>query len=1008
MYVHIERGRIQILLDPASAAEQLNDLSLVIGSLAMNADNPLKLTCALSVHNFRKLRRAGARLADDDHTKAVIAQLVARHQGYDQDTARGNLAKQGDLELPPYEFKLPPFAHQLRGWQFLHALATPALFGDCGTGKMQPVDTPVLTPSGWRSIGSLQIGDMVFGRNGRPYPVTAVYPQGIRPLFKVLFSDGSSTLAGGEHQWTVRNFNDEAQDRPWRVMTTYQLLATKMTYGRSSSRKRWRIPIVEPIQFERKDLPIDPYVLGVLLGDGCMLSGVPTWTSTDPEIAYRIMDRLPLGHEVRLRKSRNRAPTWSIVSSDPRWSKNKNIVQLAISNLGLVGLKADQKHIPQEFLHGDADQRLELLRGLLDTDGHAGSSIEFTSISINLITGVQFLVESLGGTSRISLPRETTYTYRGKKFKGKSSWRIHLALPPEVNPFSLGRKKVKRKKNISRTIKEISPAISSDSVCISVGSPDQTYVVERFIVTHNTFMVLTFADSLLKWGERWVFLVVCPVNLIRHVWIDDAAKFSDLKTISLREEPLAMRSSDWPAGADRSQPGARAQAKLALLKRQRIQIKQRFGQDADLYVINPENIRGGKEKQFIGLCKRKQVEGFKICLVIDESSKLKNRTSATYRALQRLRAECERCIIMTGTPSPNGVLDLWSQFAVLDGGQTLQPSFIDYRHEVARQITFRNLTFQGRGGKAMPVTKWEPRRESPLQVFKTIEPRMIRFRTEDCVDLPPRIFIMRNVEMNATQASVYADMEEMLFAEFEGAPITARVAAAKMLKLREITGGFIITDTGEAKALGASSPKMLELDDLLEQSIADKLGDEGPPNKALVWAQYQWECKSLVQRYAKRYGARGLFGGISAKAKDAAIHAFKTDPQARLLVCHPASAGHGLTLIDANYAFYYSLSYNFEEFYQSYRRMTRPGQQRTMTYYFLVAPATIDEDLMDALRAKKNLSDLITDGAFSRDALLARRKDTALTLSPDWEVPLEIPSDSGHANANPDDRTPRD
>jgi SNF2 family DNA or RNA helicase len=279
---------------------------------------------------------------------------------------------------------------------------------------------------------------------------------------------------------------------------------------------------------------------------------------------------------------------------------------------------------------------------------------------------------------------------------------------------------------------------------------------------------------------------------------------------------------------------------------------------------------------------------------------------------------------------------------------------------------------------------------------------MIRFRTEDCIDLPPRRFILRHVEMNAEQMSVYEDMENMLFAEFEGQPITARVAAVKLLKLREVTGGFIITDQGKEVPLGKDSPKMVELDDLLEQSIADKLGDSGPPSKAIVWAQYQWECKTLIKRYERRYGAKGLFGGISSGAKDAAIRAFKTDPRCRLLVCHPGSAGHGLTLIEANYIFYYSMSYNFEEFYQSYRRTARQGQTRGMTYYFLVIPDTIDEDLLEAIREKKNLSDLITDGKFSREDLIGKRGDHPANLNLNWEMPnaSDLP-ERGPAGENP-------
>jgi len=325
---------------------------------------------------------------------------------------------------------------------------------------------------------------------------------------------------------------------------------------------------------------------------------------------------------------------------------------------------------------------------------------------------------------------------------------------------------------------------------------------------------------------------------------------------------------------------------------------------------------------------------------------------------------------MTGTPSPNGVLDLWAQFSILDGGLTLQPSYVDYRRDFATEKVLRGTTYTDGAGKKQNVIVWGPRNGAANEVHRIIEPRMIRFRTADCIDLPPERFIMRYVEMTADQASFYEDMEERLFAEIAGQPVTARVAIAKLMKLREVTGGFVIDDDGKAQPFNKDAAKMLELDILLEQSIGDKMGDQGPPFKAIIWAQYKWECKTLVERYGRKYGAQGLFGGISSGAKDRAIRDFKSRDSCRILVCHPASAGHGLTLTQANFAFYYSLSYNFEEFYQSYRRIARPGQKRSMTNYLLIAPNTIDEELLDAIRSKKNLSDIVTDGEFDPSGFL--------------------------------------
>lgn len=520
--------------------------------------------------------------------------------------------------------------------------------------------------------------------------------------------------------------------------------------------------------------------------------------------------------------------------------------------------------------------------------------------------------------------------------------------------------------------------------------------------TGKTYMVLTFGDSLIQSGEKWVFLVVCPVNLITHVWGEDSQTFTDLRCVGLREDTSpSILGEDWDDPKDpemkfmeraavrkerKLDPDWKAKAKRKAQARHRKKLKARFDQESDFYVVNPENLRTDpKEKRVKELLKRKKKEGFKICLVLDESSKLKSRTSRTYKSLKRLRAWCERCIIMTGTPSPNGILDLWAQFSVLDNGKTLQPSFTDYRNEVATEMVLKHFKYKDSKGNEHSPTKWKPRPGAALRVHDTIKGRMIRFRTEDCIDLPPKRFLIRDIEMNKEQVAAYEDMEKTLFTEVEGEAVTARVSPVKQLKLRQITGGFLITDEEEAIPLGKDSPKMLELDELLEQSIADKLGETGPPNKALIWAQYRWECKALVKRYAK-YGARGLFGGISSRAKDSAIASFKRDDRTRVLVCHPGSVGHGLTLVQANYFFYYSLSHNYEEFYQSFRRGARPGQKRNMTFYFLACPGTIDEKLLTVVQEKKDFSDLITDGEHNPDKFVETRGNQ-LTIDTNWEVP---------------------
>lgn len=852
MRAKIIKGKILIKLEDPDMQSWMHTRAQIISAIgsakALGEFTP-EVSCLASPQNLRKLRRMGCKLIRDDATMLAVSVMREERDVYESENEKGDIAKVSTSPAVDYKFKLPPFDHQVLGFNFLHSMKEPALFGDCGTGKSLHASTPILTPSGWVPIRDVSVGDMVFSMDGKSYPVSGVYPQGKLPLNKVELSDGISVLASDDHLWLVRDLNDE--NGQWIVLSTAEI--------RSSSAV-WKLPVVDSLQFQDGGFSISARILRNFLGDGSGLGKTKDWTSLTYCTAAKVADLYP----------------------------------------------GDYKKL--------------------------------------------------------------------------------------------------------RCIVSIEPAGLDEAVCISVDSPSRTFVCKDFIVTHNTYIVLTFADSLISAGEKWVLLVVCPVNLIKHVWEEDSKTFTDLSCAGLRDDSSpSVLGEDWDNPDD---PEMNRKERAALRKerkadgdwkkrakdrsqdRHQKKVGEKFLKNVDIYVVNPENIRTEpKEKLIKSLLKRKIKEGYKVCLVVDESSKLKSRTSKTYRSLKRLRAFCERCIIMTGTPSPNGILDLWAQFSVLDGGKTLQSSFVDYRHEVATEQILHHVKYKDRGGKERNATKWIPKSGSAIQVYKTLKPRMIRFRTEDCIDLPPKRFLIRDVTMNEKQVSAYKDMEKMLFAEIEGEEVTAKIAATKLLKLRQITGGFIRTDEGEDIPLGKTNPKMEELDNLLEQSIADKIGDEGPPSKALIWAQYRWECKTLVKRYAK-YGARGLFGGISSKAKDSAITKFKSDPSARVLVCHPGSVGHGLTLIDANYAFYYSLSYNFEEFYQSFRRITRPGQKRSMTFYFLVCPDTIDEELIEVVRAKKDLSDIITDGELSQEEFIAkRRKRKSSTIEIKWDVPDEQKND---------------
>jgi hypothetical protein len=349
--------------------------------------------------------------------------------------------------------------------------------------KMQPVSEPVLTPDGWKPIGDISVGDFVIGSDGKPTKVEGVYPQVDRRVVEVTFSDGSSTRCGPEHLWsaTVKK-NGRPVDSGGGAFTTEQLMALKKS-GYSVS-----VPVVEPIEMETKDLPIDPYLLGCLIGDGNIRESGVRFSSVDEEVIDKVRDALPDGHDLYHTDRCN----YYLRGSGPkrcglsgRFLNGSNTVLTVLRELGLTGKLSHEKFIPEQYLRASIDQRLELLKGLMDTDGYSNASghIGFCSSSESLIDNVRELVWSLGGTA--TKCRNPVFV-RGKQFRDQ--FKMTIRVPSEFNPFHLYRKaaNVKTDRAPIRWLREFKMVDPEESVCIRVAAEDHLYVTKDYLVTHNT------------------------------------------------------------------------------------------------------------------------------------------------------------------------------------------------------------------------------------------------------------------------------------------------------------------------------------------------------------------------------------------------------------------------------------------------------------------------------------------------------------------------------------------
>ena len=362
-----------------------------------------------------------------------------------------------------------------------------------GSGKATSLDTPVLTPSGWRPAGSLSINDKIIRPDGKQTAsIIAINKQPPNRLYKVTFADGRSVKVSKEHLWKINHKKLSRENRGslgpdgllWDVASTEEI------YDRLTSYKalRWYVPLIEPIKYPKADLPIPPYTLGVILGDGCISDfGGVAITNPDREIRNEVEKEIkPYNFSINDRASNSsNCPCWSILGIFDK-----------IRSLGLVHHRSWEKFIPEIYKTASIEQRLSLIQGLMDTDGSCFHSASYCTTSIQLANDVRDIIWSLGGIVKIST-RQTYFTHKGIKKPRRISYRLNIRFRDPTKLFHLPKKKNNSKgdKNqYSETLKLRIISIEQDSiiqpsVCFTLDSNDGLYIVGDYIVTHNSTVV---------------------------------------------------------------------------------------------------------------------------------------------------------------------------------------------------------------------------------------------------------------------------------------------------------------------------------------------------------------------------------------------------------------------------------------------------------------------------------------------------------------------------------------
>lgn len=351
-----------------------------------------------------------------------------------------------------------------------------------------------------------------------------------------------------------------------------------------------------------------------------------------------------------------------------------------------------------------------------------------------------------------------------------------------------------------------------------------------------------------------------------------------------------------------------------------------------VYLMNVEALatkRGAAELESWMILER-------VLLVVDESTSIKNPKAKRTKALAQLARKAAYRRILTGSPVTQSPLDLFAQLCVLHPSPLGFSSFYAFRNRYARLVkrTMGDRTFH-------EVVGYQ--RLDELQAkLAGISSRVLK---EDCLDLPPKVYERREVELTDEQRSVYAQIAKEARAVLESsANVTAAIALTQVLRLHQVACGFVRSDDGADHEL--DSHRLDALLDVIEESGAEKV---------IVWAPYRAAIRAIERWLVKTHGRQSTvtyYGGTDQEDRVASVDRFQNDPFCRFFVGNPQTAGYGLTLTAASLVIYFANGWKLEERLQSEDRAHRIGQTRSVTYIDLVAPGTVDERILDALRSK--------------------------------------------------------
>jgi superfamily II DNA or RNA helicase len=804
-----------------------------------------------------------------------------------------------DVSKDDYSFmKIQPYPYQKKAVRFFELCNGVAILGDQpGVGKSLEFNELVATNKGWVRIADIKIGDKVFNHDGLAYPVTGVFPQGKLDSYKVTFNDDFTIECSIDHLWMVRDVNERKKNKVWVVKTLKELIENGLHYkNRSKSNGqpvlKWEIPTTQPIQYPKKQYIIPPYILGVLIGNGCLV-GRPLMIST-PD---------------------NQFETDSF-----------------LSKIDKLNVKSGQKFIPKNYLTGSIEQRIDLLQGLMDIDGSANKNkINYHTTSKQLAKDIAELVQSLGGQAIIK-------HYSCKRKNKSDEWCVNIRI--NICPFKLKQKKEQwwpaKRNYASRYIKSVEYVGKKEHQCISVDSPDNTFVAKNYIVTHNTLSAISYSIK-----YKFKTIIVCPASMVL-VWAKEILKFTNEKPFVFKYKISKKEKLDLAINSEESNIHIVSYNALDTYLKFDVHHKCQnpycdFEETSQIkkYKLCPKCFKEKSIKSkntdlstFVDKKGHDLKVGLYDLVVMDEAHYIKNPKAQRTKLVTKAFKSISKKILLSGTAIKSKPYEFFVLLNFLEPFEWVNAHAYGVKYCNGKQDEYGHWNYDGYSNID--------------ELVERLNPLYLRRKKSDpgvLEHLPPKTFTIIPIYLSPEEQSEYKKLESGVLDEMNPED-------DKMTHLQKIQKLKFFT----AKICAERAYEFI-------QNIID--GDE----KIVVFSQYIETTRMIYERFKEN--AVWYTGKHTAEQKEEAREAFMNDENIKVFSGTFGAAGVGLTLTSSSTVLSLDQPWTPSDREQAEDRVHRASQTSDKVQVLrLICQGTIDEDIENLLNEKEKVTLQVLDGEY--------------------------------------------